>query len=176
MLIALSLVAVVIAAILIFASTRAATFRFERATVIAAPPSAIEPLITDFRAWPQWSPWEELDPALVRTYSGAPAGVGAVYEWLSKGKAGQGRMEILSATEQQVDIQLDFLKPFKAHNHAEFKLTPQAAGTELRWAMFGPRPFMSKLMGLFIDFDKMVGKDFEAGLADIKRVAESTRP
>jgi hypothetical protein len=176
MFIALLVTAVALVALLAYARTRPPTFRIERSTSIAAPMLQVAELIDDFRAWQKWSPWENIDPTLQRTFSGAQAGVGAVYEWNSKGKAGAGRMEITemrSGSERGlISIRLDFLKPFKACNTAEFVMTPTASGTDLTWAMFGPSPFVSKVMGVFIDLDKMVGKDFEAGLAALKRNAE----
>ena len=180
MLTALLLIALAVVALLAYASTRPSTFRIERSTSIAAPMLQVAELIDDFRAWQKWSPWENIDPTLQRTFSGADAGVGAVYEWDSKGKAGAGRMELteMRAGSERglIAIRLDFLKPFKACNTAEFVMTPSANGTDLSWAMFGPSPFVSRLMGVFIDLDKMVGKDFEAGLAALKRLAEQARP
>ena len=171
----LALVVVVIV-VLAYASTRPPTFRIERSAHIAAPMLQVAEQIDDFRVWKTWSPWENIDPTMQRTFSGADTGVGAVYEWDSQGKAGAGRMEI---TEMRagpdrglISIKLDFLKPIKANNMAEFTMTPTDTGTDLTWAMFGPALFISKLMGVFVDFDKMVGKDFEAGLAALKRNAE----
>ena len=176
MLIVLLVLVAAIAALLAYAAMQAPSFRIERAAHIAAPLARIAALIDDFHAWQSWSPWEKLDPALQRTFSGPVSGRGTVYEWSGNNKAGAGRMEItgetVDASRGVITIRLDFFKPFKASNTAEFSLTPGAGGTELRWAMFGPRPFVSKLMGVFIDMDKMVGKDFEAGLAALKREAE----
>jgi len=176
MLVALLVIVLAIAALLAVANTRPSTFRIERATHIAASMLQVAELIDDFHEWKKWSPWEQLDPSLQRTYSGADTGVGAVYEWNSQGKAGTGRMEITEmragAERGLIAIKLDFFKPFKASNTAEFVMTPTDAGTDLTWAMFGPSPFASKLMGVFMDFDKMVGKDFEAGLVALKRNAE----
>jgi hypothetical protein len=176
MLLALPVIAVAIAALLVYASTRPPTFRIERSTRIAATMLQVAELIDDFRAWRKWSPWEQLDPALQRTYSGADAGVGAVYEWRGDGKAGAGRMEITGmdagAAKAVITIRLDFLKPVKATHTAEFVMTPGADGTELTWAMFGRSPFVSRLIGVFIDLDKLVGRDFEAGLLALKREAE----
>ena len=109
---------------------------------------------------------------MTRRFSGPARGQGAAYEWSSEGKAGNGRMEILSSTAPKTTIQLDFSKPFKANNTAEFTLVPQGAATQVGWAMYGPNPFVAKLMGLFFDMDKLVGKDFEAGLASLKAAAE----
>lgn len=172
MLIALLALLAAVAALFAYAATRPSTFRIERAVRIEAPPTAVAPLIVDFRQWPQWSPWEKLDPALEREYSGAAAGAGAAYAWRGNSKAGQGRMEITAATPAAITIRLDFVKPFPAHNTAEFRLTPVGSATDVDWAMFGPRPFMMKLFGVFMDLDKLVGKDFEAGLAAMKRAAE----
>ena len=176
MLVALLVIVLAVAGLLAYAGTRPPTFRIERSTRIAAPMLQVAEQIDDFRAWQTWSPWENIDPSLQRTFSGADAGVGAVYEWDSQGKAGAGRMEITEmragAERSLISIKLDFLKPFKASNTAEFTMTPTDAGTDLTWAMFGPNRFISKLMGVFMDFDKMVGKDFEAGLAALKRNAE----
>jgi hypothetical protein len=176
MLTVLLAIAVAAVAVLAFAATRPPTFRIERSTSIAAPMLQVAEQIDDFRAWKSWSPWENIDPTLQRTFSGAATGVGAVYEWDGQGKAGAGRMEITEMragpTLGLISIRLDFRKPFKAANTAEFTLTPTDSGTDLTWAMFGPSPFISKLMGVFIDMDAMIGKDFEAGLAALKRNAE----
>ncbi len=176
MLAALLVIAVAIVALLAYANARPDKFRYERSIRIAAPILQVAEQIDDFRQWQQWSPWERIDPSLQRTFSGADAGVGAVYEWTGTGKAGSGRMEIVEMRTGSagglITIKLDFVKPFKASNTAEFLMTPTDAGTDLTWSMFGPSPFISKLMGVFMDFDKMVGKDFEAGLAALKRNAE----
>lgn len=172
MLYALAAVLIAIGGLLAYAATRPDHFRLERSTVIAAPPETIRPLIADFRAWRDWSPWEAKDPAMNRTLSGAEAGVGAVYGWEGNGQVGTGRMEIVEDAPRRVAIKLDFLKPFEAHNLAEFTLAPEAAGTRVTWAMSGPQPFVAKLMSLVFSMERMVGPDFEAGLAALKRRAE----
>jgi len=176
MLTILLVLVVAIVGLLAYASTRPPTFRIERSIRIAAPIVQVAEQIDDFREWQKWSPWEHIDPTMQRTYSGAEAGVGAVYAWEGTGKVGAGRMEITemrSGSERSViSIKLDFFKPFKASNTAEFLMTPTDSGTDLNWAMFGPSPFMSKLMGVFMDMDKMVGKDFETGLANLRAAAE----
>jgi len=176
MLTILLILVVLVVALLAWARTRPDTFRIERSIRIAAPMLQVAEQIDDFHKWGGWSPWEHLDPTMTRTFGGAEAGVGAVYEWDSKGKAGAGRMEIteMRAGPERglIAIKLEFLKPWKATNTAEFLMTPTEAGTDLNWAMFGPSPFMSKVMGVFINLDKMVGKDFEAGLEALKRNAE----
>jgi uncharacterized protein YndB with AHSA1/START domain len=167
------IVVLVIAAVLVLAAMRPDIFRVERSTRIKAPPDKIFALINDFRSWAAWSPYERLDPAMKRTQSGEPSGKGAVYAWEGNNKVGQGRMEILeSSAPSKVVIKLDFLKPFEAHNTAEFTLQQQADETAVTWAMYGPAPFVAKVMGLFVNMDKMVGKDFETGLANLKALAE----
>jgi Polyketide cyclase / dehydrase and lipid transport len=166
-------VAIAIAAVLILAATKPDTFRVQRAAAINAPADRIYPLIADFHQWLNWSPWEGRDPALKRSYSGAERGKGAVYAWEGNRNVGSGRMEILEANSPSlVKIQLDFLKPFEAHNIAEFTMLPQGNATNLTWVMHGPAPFMSRVMHVFINMDKMIGKDFETGLANLKAAAE----
>jgi uncharacterized protein YndB with AHSA1/START domain len=169
--------ALVIAVVLILAATKPAEFRVERAAVIEAPPEKIFSLIDDFQQWRAWSPWEDRDPALKRSYEGAPRGRGAVYAWEGNRNVGAGRMEILSATSPSaVVIKLDFIKPFEGHNTAEFTMLPRGgatdAGTNVIWAMHGPAPLMNRVMQVFMNLDRMIGKDFEAGLANLKKAAE----
>jgi len=148
-------------------------FRIERSARIAAPAAEIAPHIEDFHRWSAWSPFEG-DPSLERTFSGAPRGAGAGYAWTGK-KAGAGRMEITEARADRVTIGLEFLKPFKAANTAEFRLEPEGEGTRVTWAMFGPVTLVSKVMGVFFDSDRMVGGQFEKGLASLKAVVEGAR-
>ncbi len=165
--------AIIIAAVLILAATKPDSFRIERTAIVNAPAEKIFPLIADFHQWLNWSPWEGRDPALKRTYSGAEHGKGAVYAWEGNKNVGSGRMEILEATtSSKIVIKLDFLKPFEAHNTAEFTMLPQGAATNVVWVMHGPAPFMSKVMQVFMSFDNMIGKDFEAGLAKLKTISE----
>jgi hypothetical protein len=173
MLTALVIIAAVVIGILIAASLRPNTFRTERSTVIKAAPEKIYPLINDLHAFNTWNPFKKLDPESKDTYVGAGSGRGAAYTWEGK-KLGAGRMEIVdTAAPRLVVMKLDFLKPFEAHNTAEFKIEPQGDGTRVTWAMFGPATFMSKLMGLVFNPDKMVGGSFERGLADLKAAAET---
>ncbi len=167
------IVIVLIVALLVYAATRPDTFRLQRETEINASPEKVFTRIDDFHNWVAWSPWENIDPALKRTYSGASSGLGAVYEWEGNKKVGKGRMEITDAAPAfKITIKLDFLKPFEAHNITEFTLHARGDSTQIEWAMSGPSPFISKLMTMFFSMDKMVGKDFEAGLANLKRIAE----
>jgi uncharacterized protein YndB with AHSA1/START domain len=168
-----AIVIVLIVGLLGVAASKPNTFNIQRTKSIKAPPEKIFPLISDFHAWDSWSPFEKLDPAMKKSYSGSPSGVGAVYEWEGKGKAGKGRMEIADVAEpSRVTIKLHFIKPFECHNTAEFTLVPKADSTEVTWAMHGPASFMGKLMSVFMSMDSMVGKDFEEGLESIKRIAE----
>ncbi len=147
------------------------TFRVERSIQIDAAPADIAPLIVDFHRWTAWSPWEKLDSVMQRAYGGAERGVGAVYEWTGK-KSGAGRMEVTDVRPDRVAIQLDFIKPMRASNRALFELTPTGAGTRVTWAMEGKETLLTKLMHAVLNMDKLVGKDFEKGLADLKRHAE----
>ncbi|KQW93814.1 polyketide cyclase [Massilia sp. Root418] len=148
-------------------------FTVTRSTTIKAAPEKIYPLISDFHNWKAWSPWEQLDPNMVRTFSGAPSGVGAVYGWEGNDQVGAGRMEITSASvPTRIGIKLDFLKPFDSHNTTTFTLEPKGDSTTVVWTMSGPSAFITKLMGVFVSMDKMVGPDFEKGLASMKALAE----
>lgn len=163
----------VLAALFAYAATRPDTFRVQRATGIKAPPEKIFALIDDLHGWGSWSPWEKKDPAMKRTHSGAASGQGAVYEWDGNTEIGKGRMEITETSPpSKVAIKLDFIKPFEAHNIVEFTLEAQGNSTNVTWAMHGPSPYLSKVIGIFIDMDNMIGKDFEAGLANLKTAAE----
>ena len=170
--IAMMLAAAVIL-LLAYAATRPDSFSVQRTTTINAVPDKVLPLLTDFHRWPEWSPWEKLDPTMKRTHSGAANGVGAIYEWDGNDKVGAGRMEVTGIqAPSKVNVKLDFKRPFESQNTTEYSLVPKGSATELTWTMSGPSPFISKVMGIFVSMDKMIGKDFEAGLANIKGVAE----
>jgi uncharacterized protein YndB with AHSA1/START domain len=165
---------VIVVALLGFAATKPDTFRIERSASIKAAPEVIFAHLNDFRSWGSWSPWEKLDPALQRTYSGAAIGTGAMYAWKGNSDVGSGRMEIVeSSPSSKISIKLDFIEPFEAHNTAEFTLKPEGDATTITWVMYGPNQFLGKVMSIFFDMDSMVGKDFETGLANLKTVAES---
>jgi len=168
----ITIVIVAVVAVLILASKQPNDFRVERTVTINAPPEKIFAYIDDFHKWTAWSPYEHLDPNMQRTLSGAPSGKGAIYEWSGSGKVGQGRMEILDSSPAKVSIQLDFIKPMEGHNRAEFILAPKGDATEVSWVMSGPANFMVKVMNVFFNMDKMIGADFEKGLADLKKVSE----
>jgi Polyketide cyclase / dehydrase and lipid transport len=149
------------------------TYEVVRTRTIDAPTAVIHDLITDFQEWRRWSPWEDLDPDLQRTYSGAERGVGSVYEWSGNRKAGQGRMEVTGDEPLEVVVAVTFLKPFKSASTATFTLAPAGAGTEVTWTMVGPKTIATRVMGLFTSMDKMIGPDFEKGLTRLKAAAET---
>jgi carbon monoxide dehydrogenase subunit G len=162
-----------IAVVLVWASTQPDDFRTQRSASIKAPPEKIFALINDLQTWRNWSPYETKDPAMKRSFSGPQSGKGAVYEWDGNNNVGKGRMEITdTAPPSKVVIKLDFIKPFEGHNTAEFGIVPSGDNTNVSWAIYGPRPFVAKVMGLFLDMDKMIGTDFEVGLAKLKAMAE----
>lgn len=166
-------VAVAIVALLGYAATKPNHFRIARSTVIKAPPEKIYALIDDFHQWRAWSPYEKLDPAMTRTYGGPASGLGSTYAWNGDGKAGAGRMEIIeAAAPSKLVTRLDFTKPMEAHNRAIFTLVPEGDATRVTWAMEGPSPFLFKVMDVIFNMDRMAGKDFETGLANLKAEAE----
>lgn len=162
-----------IGALLVLASLQPDEFGVKRSIAIKAPPAKVFSLIDDFHQWSAWSPWEKLDPAMSRTFSGSASGQGAAYAWKGNSDVGEGRMEIIQSTPpSKLSIKLDFISPYEGHNTAEFTLAAQGDMTTVTWHMFGPMPFPSKLMSVFVSMDSLIGKDFEAGLANLKAVAE----
>lgn len=159
-------------AVLLFAMTKPDRFVVTRSARIAAPAEQIFPLLDDFHRWGAWSPWEKLDPGMSRTFSGPDSGVGAQYAWTGNKQVGTGSMEILeSVPSSKLLVALNFLKPFEAHNTAEFALSPVGDSTEVTWTMRGPNPFLHKVMSVFVSMDKLVGPDFERGLANLQAAA-----
>ncbi len=172
---ALIVVAGIIGGILLYATTQPDSFRMERKTVIQAPPEKVFTVLNDFHHWDNWSPWSKLDPEMKKTFSGSESGVGAIYEWSGNNKVGSGRMEITeSASPSKVLLKLDFITPMEGHNMTEFTVAPVNEGqsSEVTWAMYGPSLYMHKVMTLFVSMDKMVGKDFEKGFANLKALTE----
>lgn len=167
-----ALIAVAVIIVLALAARKPDTFVVQRSLDIRAPQDKIAAFITDMRAWKDWSPYEGRDPDMRRTYSGAPSGKGAIYAWDGDKNVGSGRMEIIDASSSLVTIQLDFFKPFEAHNVAEFALASQGDTKRVTWTMRGPLPFFGKIMHVFINMDRMVGDDFAIGLAKLKTLAE----
>jgi Polyketide cyclase / dehydrase and lipid transport len=168
-----SLIVLAVVVVLLLAGRQPDHFRVQRSASIDAPPEQIFPLINDFHRWGAWSPYEHKDPDMRRTFSGAASGRGSIYEWAGNSNVGSGRMEIMeSSAPSKVAIKLDFLKPFEGHNIATFTIEPAGGATNVTWAMDGPTPFVGKIMHVFLNMDRMVGTDFEAGLANLKTAAE----
>jgi uncharacterized protein YndB with AHSA1/START domain len=172
--IVLLVVVIAIVGVLALATVQPDEFRVERSARIKASPEKVYGLIEDLHRWSQWSPWERKDPAMQRSFSGPERGTGAKYAWNGNKDVGQGSMTITEATpSSRVAIALDFLKPFEGHNKVEFTLQPDGDSTHVKWKMSGPMPFISKVICLFVNIDRMIGKDFEAGLSNLKAAAES---
>jgi hypothetical protein len=168
-----SLVAVVLAAILIAAAARPDTFTVRRSITVNVPPDWIFPLLIHFQRWRDWSPWEQKDPGMKRAYGPHASGKGAIYSWSGNAEVGEGKMEIVEVKSPNlVRLKLDFYKPFKTQNEVDFVLEQKGGGTEVTWTMRGPTPLVTKIAHLFIDMDKMIGNDFEQGLANLKARAE----
>jgi hypothetical protein len=164
----------VLALLLIVIALQPATFHVERSTNIAASPEAAFTQVNDFHAWSAWSPWEKLDPSMKRSFDGPSSGAGAKYAWVGNKEVGEGRMTIeKSVPSELVQIKLEFLRPFAATNTATFTFAKAGEGTKATWAMDGNNNFMAKAFHLVMDMDKMIGPDFEKGLAGIKTAAES---
>jgi uncharacterized protein YndB with AHSA1/START domain len=174
----LIIVAVLVVVFVVIVAMRPSQFRIARSAVIAAPPEVVFAQVNDFHAWHAWSPWEKKDPAMKRTHEGPPSGRGAVYAWAGNKEVGEGRMTLIeSRPAELIRIRLEFFKPFAATNEAQFTFTPRGAGgeqTDVTWSMTGHNGFMSKAFCMFMDMDKLVGRDFEKGLASMKNVAESS--
>jgi hypothetical protein len=174
----LVILAIAIVIVLVLAAMKPNTFSVQRSITINASPERIYPLISDFKAWATWSPWEKKDPNLKRSFSGPESGVGAAYAWVGDKNVGEGRMEIVEASAPgKIRLKLDFIKPFEAHNDVVFILQPQSAATQgaatdVSWTMTGSAPFFAKIIHVFFNMDRMVGGDFEAGLKALKAQAE----
>ncbi|MGC0362938.1 hypothetical protein ABH922_000922 [Rhodococcus sp. 27YEA15] len=152
-----------------------ARFLVERAVSVTAEPASVFTLIDDFRHWIRWSPWEGLDPGMQRTYSGADSGVGASYAWSGNKKAGSGSMTITeSIPNERVVLDLEFVKPFKSRNVTTFLLTPREDGLQVTWQMTGPKNLFFRIFGFAFSMDKLIGKDFDSGLAQLKATAEKS--
>ena len=167
------IVVALVAGVLIFAATKPDVFGVHRTASIKAPPDKIFPLINDFKRWDAWSPWEKKDPAMKRTWGAVTSGKGAYYAWDGNSDVGQGSMRIVeSVPPSNVLLMLDFVKPFEGHNTVEFTLEAKGDVTNVTWAMRGVANYISKVVQVFRSMDSMVGKDFEAGLANLKAAAE----
>ena len=153
-----------------------ASYRIMRSIKIAAPPATVYPLVNDFHAWEGWSPWAKLDPAMKTTFEGPAAGTGAIYKWSGNKEVGEGQMTLLeSKANELVRIKLDFIKPFADTCATDFTFKPDGNGTEVSWTMSGNRNFLAKAICLFMNMDKLVGGDFEKGLAKLKTESEGKK-
>lgn len=169
---------VIVLIVLIFCvvvAVQPATYHIERSATINAPASVVFEQVNDFHRWDAWSPWSKLDPAMKKSYEGASAGTGAIYYWNGNDQVGEGRMTITeSRPSDLIKIKLEFIKPFAATNATEFTFKPQGNQTGVTWRMDGNNNFVGKAASLFMNMDKMVGTDFEKGLAQMKTLAEGT--
>jgi len=169
----LIILAALIVIFIVVVALQPSDFRIERSATMAAPPEKVFGEVNDYHFWQAWSPWAKLDPNMEQTYEGPPAGTGAIYSWTGNKQVGEGRMTIMeSRPGKRILINLEFLRPFRATNTAEFTFKPSGSDTEVTWAMIGKKNFVFKAFGLFMSMDKMVGKDFEKGLAQLKAIVE----
>jgi hypothetical protein len=168
--------AVLVLVFVVIVALQPAAFRITRSATMSAPAADAFAQVNDFHNWDAWSPWAKIDPAMKQTYAGAPAGTGAIYTWVGNNQVGEGRMTITqSRPNELIKIQLEFLRPFKATNTAEFTFQPEGNQTNVTWSMSGNRSFMFKAFGLFMNMDKMLGGEFEKGLASMKAVVEAAK-
>jgi hypothetical protein len=167
-------VVAIVVVLSVIISTRPGDFTIQRSTSVAAPPAVIFPFLADFGRWAAWSPWQKLDPAMKSSTAGQPGTVGHAYGWKGNDKVGEGRMTISALVPPtRVDIELEFFEPWMATNQTSLAIVPEATGSQVVWTMRGKRDFTMKAAGLFMDMDKMVGADFERGLAELKKLAEA---
>ena len=166
--------AVVVVVLVVFIALQSRTYRIERSATMNAPAPLVFAQVNDFHKWNAWSPWAKIDPAMKQTFEGAPAGVGAIYTWTGNKEVGEGRMTIAeSHPSDLVKIKLEFLRPFAATSDTTFTFKPEGNQTRVTWTMVGDKNFIAKAFHLFVNMDKMVGGDFEKGLAQMKSVAEA---
>jgi uncharacterized protein YndB with AHSA1/START domain len=170
----LIVIAVLLVILIAVIAARPSEFRVTRSVVIAAPPDAVFEQVNNLHHWEAWSPWAKLDPAAKNTYEGPPAGTGAAFAWSGNRNIGEGRMTIIeSVPPELVRFRLDFVKPFKGTNLAEFTFKAEGGKTTVTWSMSGKNNFITKGFGLFINCEKMVGGQFDRGLAQIKELTEA---
>lgn len=170
-------VLIAVGAIAVFgiASTRPATYHIERSVTTAAPPATVYAVLNDMHRFPEWSPWQELDPNMKVTHDGPPTGVGSVYTWTGNKDVGEGRMTITASTPDESVVQkLEFMKPWASTCDVHFTIAPEGSGSKVTWAMDGNNDMMAKVMSLFMNMDSMVGKDFDKGLGKLKTLTESS--
>jgi hypothetical protein len=168
--------AVIIVVLVVIIALQPSHYTVERSATMNAPAGAVFAQVNDFHRWNAWSPWAKLDPAMKQTFEGAPVGTGAVYTWAGNKDVGEGRMTITeSHPNDLVKIKLEFIKPFTATNATDFTFKPQGNQTNVTWTMSGDKNFIAKAFGIFMNMDKMVGGDFEKGLAQMKLIVEAPK-
>jgi hypothetical protein len=166
--------AVIVIVFVVIVALQPSEFRVARSATVSAPPPVVFAQVNDFHKWEAWNPWGKIDPAMKQTYEGAPAGTGAIYTWTGDNEVGEGRMTITeSRPSDLIRIQLEFFKPFRATNTAEFAFKPEGNQTAVTWSMTGRKNFIAKAVHLFMNMDKMIGGQFEKGLAQMKSVVET---
>jgi hypothetical protein len=169
-------VIVVVVVLAVIIALQPAHYRIERSATVSASPQTVFAQVNDFHNWQAWSPWAKLDPSMKQTFEGAAAGTGAIYTWAGNREVGEGRMTMTeSRPNDLIRINLEFLKPFAATSTTEFTFKPEGNQTAVTWSMTGENNFLAKGFHLFMNMDKMVGGDFEKGLAHMKSVAEAPR-
>jgi hypothetical protein len=173
---ALAALVALIAVFLVVAALQPADFEFSRNTLVAAPPAAVFAEVNDLHRWNDWSPWAKLDPAMKQVFEGPVTGEGAAYSWVGNSKVGEGKMTITrSQVPDLVLLRLDFVKPMATTNQTEFTFKPEGSGTRVTWTMTGQKNFIAKAFHLVVSMDKLIGPDFEKGLAQLKAVAEASK-
>jgi hypothetical protein len=173
---AVAALAAIVVIILVIAALKPSDFRVVRSASMSAPPPAVFAQVNDFHNWESWSPWAKIDPTMKQTYAGAPAGTGAIYTWDGNNNVGAGRMTMTeSRPHERIQIKLEFFRPFAAVNTAEFAFQAEGQQTTVTWSMAGTYAFMVKVMGFFMSMDKMVGGQFEKGLAQMKALVETPK-
>jgi hypothetical protein len=167
--------AAIVALILIIAAFQSDDMKVSRSATMAAPPDAVFKVVNDFRQWDAWSPWSKKDPNMKKSLEGPPEGVGAVYHWSGNNEVGEGKTTLVeSKPSEKVGMKLEFVRPFAGTSDVQFTFVPEGNGTKTTWAMQGKKPFLGKVMGLFMDCDKMCGDQFNEGLANLKKIVEAT--
>jgi Polyketide cyclase / dehydrase and lipid transport len=168
-------IATIIVVFVVVVALQPSEYRVARSTTVAAPPPAVFAQVNDFHKWEAWNPWGKIDPAMKQAYEGAPAGIGAIYKWAGNNEVGEGRMTIIESRRSDlIRINLEFFKPFAGNSTAEFTFKPENNQTAVTWSMTGNNNFMAKAIHLFMNMDKMIGGQFENGLASMKSIVEAT--
>lgn len=167
-------VAVIVVVFVIVVALQPSEYRVARTATMSAPATAVFAQVNDFHKWEAWNPWGKIDPAMKQNYEGAPAGVGAIYKWAGNNEVGEGRMTVTeSRPSDLIRVQMEFFKPFAGNGTAEFTFKPEGNQTAVTWSMTGQNNFMAKAIHLFMNMDKMIGGQFEKGLADMKSIVEA---